>query len=322
MIRLFERFKKKNTPPAPPEPAFLDAPEGFEKMRFQAKDLLGGRWVKWGGAILLVIFVALILMPHSSKRKVTKDSVTPAEKRLTMTAFSMGQAIETASKPVRVPEPERPLKIQMRSKRKLDSKIAVFVRAPQEDSQNASTKDRSEKLKLKIPSGTKIPAFLEDRVFSFNVEAPVLAVLAKDFLAQDKVVIPKGSKFVGEANVLKSLDRINVRFHLLVMPDGSELRVNAMALSEDGAAGIKGKSQKYADMKVLKAIGESVLSVGSLFLGRGSSTDAFNFEDQLRLNVAQNLSDDAQRSLRGVKIDKSVTVEGGKPVFVFLLEAL
>ena len=322
MIRLFERFKKKNTPSVPPEPAFLDEPEGFEKMRFRAKDLLGVPWVKWGGALLLVIFVALILMPHSSKRKVTAGSVTPEEKRLTMTAISMGQAIETASKPVRIQEPERPLKIQMRSKRKLDSKIAVFVRAPQEDPKAVSTKDRAEKLKLKIPSGTKIPAFLEDRVFSFNVEAPVLAVLAKDFLVQEKVVIPKGSKFVGEANVLKSLDRINVRFHLLVMPDGRELRVNAMALSEDGAAGLKGKTQKYTDMKVLKAIGESVLSVGSLFLGRGSSTDAFNLEDQLRLNVAQNLSDDAQRSLQGVKIEKSVTVEGGKPVFVFLLEAL
>ena len=322
MIRFFERFKKKNTPPLPPEPAFLDSPEGFEKMRFRAKDLLGIPWVKWGGAVLLIIFVALILMPHSSKRKATKGSVNTEEKRLTMTAMSMGQAIETASKPARIEAPERPLKIQTRTKRKLDSKIAVFLRESQADPKAAAQSPRAEKLKLKIPSGTKIPAFLEDRVFSFNVEAPVLAVLAKDFRVREKVVIPQGSKFVGEANVLKSLDRINVRFHLLVMPDGRELRVNAMALSEDGAAGLKGKTEKHTDMKVLKAIGESVLSVGSLFLGRGSSTDAFNLEDQLRLNVAQNLSEDAQRSLQGVKIEKSVTVEGGKPVFVFLLEAI
>ncbi len=322
MIGFFERFKKKNTPPLPPEPAFLDSPEGFEKMRFRAKDLLGIPWVKWGGAVLLIIFVALILMPHSSKRKATKGSVNTEEKRLTMTAMSMGQAIETASKPARIEATERPLKIQTRTKRKLDSKIAVFLRESQADPKAAAQSPRTEKLKLKIPSGTKIPAFLEDRVFSFNVEAPVLAVLAKDFRVREKVVIPQGSKFVGEANVLKSLDRINVRFHLLVMPDGRELRVNAMALSEDGAAGLKGKTEKHTDMKVLKAIGESVLSVGSLFLGRGSSTDAFNLEDQLRLNVAQNLSEDAQRSLQGVKIEKSVTVEGGKPVFVILLEAI
>jgi len=322
MIGFFEQFKKKNTPPVPPEPAFLDPPEGFEKIRFRARDLLEVRWVKWGGAVLLVLLAILILMPHSSRHKKFSGTVSPEEKRLTMTAMSMGQAIETASKPARIEEPERPLKIQTRFKRKLDSKIAVFVREPQADPKPVSRRERSEKLKLKIPSGTKIPAFLEDRVFSFNVAAPVLAVLAKDFEIQDKVVIPKGSKFVGEANVLKSLDRINVRFNLLVLPDGREIRVNAMALSEDGAAGIKGKTQKYTDMKVLKAIGESVLSVGSLFLGRSSSTDAFNLEDQLRLNVAQNLSDDAQRSLQGVKIDKSVTVEGGKPVFVFLLEAI
>ena len=322
MSGFFEQFKKKNTPPAAPEPAFLDEPEGFEKVRFRAKDLLGIPWVKWGGAFLLVILAMLILMPRGSRHKVSAGSVSPDEKRLTMTALSMGQAIETASKPARLEMPERPLKIQPRLKRKLDSKIAVFIRAPQEEPKAVSTKDRSEKLKLKIPSGTKIPAFLEDRVLSFNVEAPVLAVLAKDFLAGDKVVIPKGAKFVGEASVLKSLDRINVRFHLLVMPDGREIRVNAMALSEDGAAGLKGKTQKYTDMKVLKALGESVLSVGSLFLGRSSSTDAFNLEDQLRLNAAQNLSENAQSSLKGVKIEKSVTVEGGKPVFVFLLEAI
>ncbi|MFH1799973.1 MAG: TrbI/VirB10 family protein [Candidatus Omnitrophota bacterium] len=322
MIRFFERFKKKTAQPVPPEPGFLDPPEGFEKFRSRVKNLLEVRWVTWGGSLLLVFLAILILMPHSSRHKKLAGPVNPDEKRLTMTAMSMGQAIETASKPVRVEEPERPLKIQMRSKRKLDSKIAVFIREPRADSQPASRRERTEKLKLKIPSGTKIPAFLEDRVFSFNVEAPVLAVVAKDFTVQEKVVIPKDSKFVGEANVLKSLDRINVRFHLLVLPDGREIRVNAMALSEDGAAGIKGKTQKYTDMKVLKAIGESVLSVGSLFLGRGSSQDAFSLEDQLRLNVAQNLSDDAQRSLRSVKIDKSVTVEGGKPVFVFLLEAI
>ena len=322
MIGFFERFKKKNAEPLPPEPAFMDSPEGFEKVRFRVRDLLEVRWVKWGGAVLLVILAMLILMPRASKHKVSAGSVNPDEKRLTMTALSMGQAIETASKPARIEVPERPLMIQTRLKRKLDSKIAVFIRELKTDSKAASQKERAEKLKLKIPSGTKIPAFLEDRVLSFNVEAPVLAVLAKDFTVRDEIVIPKGSKFVGEASVLKSLDRINVRFHLLVMPDGREIRVNAMALSEDGAAGIKGKTQKYTDMKVLKALGESVLSMGSLFLGRSSSTDAFNLEDQLRLNVAQNLSDNAQSSLKGVKIEKSVTVEGGKPVFVFLLEAI
>jgi type IV secretory pathway VirB10-like protein len=120
---------------------------------------------------------------------------------------------------------------------------------------------------------------------------------------------------------VKSLDRINVRFDLLVLPDGREKRIQAIALSEDGAAGIKGKVDKHTDKKVLKAIGESVLSVGTLFLG-GRSEDPFSLEDQLRLNVAQNLSDEARRDLREVKVEKSVTVEAYQPIYVLLLEAV
>ena len=112
-----------------------------------------------------------------------------------------------------------------------------------------------------------------------------------------------------------------MRFHLLVLPDGREIRVQAMALSEDGAAGIKGKVEKHTDMKILKAIGESALSVGTLFLG-GGSRDPFSLEDQLRLNVAQNLSDEAKRNLRDVKIEKSVTAEAYKPVYVLLLDSV
>ena len=74
-------------------------------------------------------------------------------------------------------------------------------------------------------------------------------------------------------------------------------------------------------MKMVKVLGESVLSMGALFLG-GRSQDPFSMQDQLELNVAQNLSDEARRNLRGVNVEKSVTVEALKPIFVFLLEAV
>ena len=158
-------------------------------------------------------------------------------------------------------------------------------------------------------------------MFSFNVAAPVQAILAKDFIYKDEVVIPKDARFLGEADVVKSLDRINVRFDLLILPDGREVRVRALALSEDGAAGIPGKVDRHTDKKVLKAVGESVLSVGSLFLG-GRSRDPYSLEDQLRLNVSQSLHDEARRNLRETRVEKSITVESYTPVQVILLEAV
>ena len=321
MIKFFERFKKKNTPPAPPEPGFSDPLKDPEKTWFKIRGFFESGWVKLGAALVILLIAGVFLSLKAPKRKV-KNLEAPEETRVAMTAVSMERAIGASSRSQQKVESEKPLKAIKGTKRKLGSAMGVFLFKKEPERELQTKSERSEKMKLGLSSGTKIPALLGERVFSFNVDAPVVAVLSKDFMAGEKVVIPKGSKFLGGANVLKSLDRINVRFHLLVLPDGREIQVNAMALSEDGAAGIKGKTEKHTDMKVFKAIGESLLSVGSLFLGRGSSTDAFNLEDQLRLNVAQNLSDDAQRSLQGVKIEKSVTVEGGKPVFVFLLEAI
>jgi type IV secretory pathway VirB10-like protein len=320
MMKFLERFKKKNIPPAPPEPGFSDPPEGLEKIRFRVKDFFEIRWVKWGAALLILVLVSLFLSHKNPKQKVRRLEASE-ENRVAMTAVSMERAIDASSKSKQAVEYVKPLKVLPRAKRKLDSIMGAFIFKKEAAREIQTRTQRSEKLKLGLASGTKIPAFLGERVFSFNVDAPVLAVISKDFMADDKVVIPKGSKFLGEANVLKSLDRINVRFHLLVLPDGHEIRVNALALSEDGAAGIKGKAEKHTDMKMVKALGESVLSMGALFLG-GRSQDPFSMQDQLELNVAQNLSDEARRNLRGVNVEKSVTVEASKPIFVFLLEAV
>jgi len=320
MIKFFERFKKKNVPPAAPEPGFSAPLTEPEKSWFSVRNYFEKEWVKL--ALVLGIFlIAAALLSHKTSKQKVQSPEAPEEKRVAMTTTFMERAIGASSRPKQTVESLKPLKVLPREKRKLDSAMGVFLfkKEPERDAQPRT--GRPEKEKLGLASGTKIPAYLGERVFSFNVNAPVVAVLSRDFTVEDKVLVPKGSKFLGEANVLKSLDRINVRFHLLVFPDGREVRVNALALSEDGAAGIKGKVQKQTDMKIVKAIGESVLSMGALFLG-GRSQDPFSMQDQLELNVAQGLSDEARRNLRSVNVEKSVTAEASKPIFVFLLEAV
>ncbi len=320
MIKFFELFKKKNTPPVPPEPGFSAPLKGLEKSWFKLRNFSEKGWVLLGAA-LVILLIAGFFLNHKAPKSKVKSLEAPEENRVAMTTTFMERAIGAYSKSKQTVESIKPLKVLPGTKRKLDSVMGVFLFKKEPERETQPRTERPEKVKLGLPSGTKIPALLGDRVFSFNVDAPVVAVLSKDFTAGEKPVIPKGSKFLGEANVLKSLDRINVRFHLLVLPDGREIRVNALALSEDGAAGIKGKVEKQTDMKIVKAIGESVLSMGALFLG-GRSQDPFSMQDQLELNVAQGLSDEARKNLRSVNVEKSVTAEASKPIFVFLLEAV
>ena len=320
MIKFFERFKKKNNPPVPPEPGFSAPLKGLEKRWFKIRNFSENGWVILGVA-LVILLIAGFFLGHKNPKQKVKSLEAPEETRVPMTTTFMERAIGASSRSKKTVESIKPLKVLPGTKRKLDSAMGVFLFKKEPERESQAKTERSEKVKFGLASGTKIPALLGERVFSFNVNAPVVAVLSKDFTAGDKVVIPKDSKFLGDANVLKSLDRINVRFHLLVLPDGREIRVNALALSEDGAAGIKGKVQKQTDMKMVKAIGESVLSMGALFLG-GRSQDPFSMQDQLELNVAQGLSDEARKNLRSVSVEKSVTAEASKPIFVFLLEAV
>ena len=319
--RLIESVKKNNSSSKAPESGFSEKPEGWEKDWHRIRDLVRNRFVLWGSALLIAAFVFYLVMGHKAPKPKAVSVPASEQNRVAMTAASMERAIDASFRSKEPQASVKPLKILPRTKRKLDSAMGVFLFKKEPERVIQTGIERPGKTKLGLASGTKIPALLGERVFSFNVDAPVVALVSKDFMAGEKTVIPKGSKFLGEANVLKSLDRINVRFQLLVLPDGREIRVNALALSEDGAAGIKGKVEKHTDKKIVKALGESVLSMGALFLG-GRSQDPFSMQNQMELNLAQNLSDEARRNLRNVNVEKSVTVEASKPIFVFLLEAV
>ncbi len=306
--------------PKPPQPGFSEKPkpriekfkENFHKHKLFI--LIGG--------VVFFILVAVILFPQ--KHTPSVSSFGREDKPQVMSREAVDRAIEqsnTSGKETQVKAITR-RNLQKPKDRNYATDIAVFIyseeKALSSERQAASGKKTAP---LGLPSGTRIPAILSNRIFSFNVEAPVIAVIERDFKWKDKVVIPKGTKFFGEASVLKSMDRINVSFRRLIFPDGRQINVQAMILSPDGSGGIKGKVQKHRDVKALKAIGETLLGGASLFVS-GARRDPYSLEDQMRYNLAQNLTSQAAQDLREVRVDQSITAESGVPVDVMLLEAI
>ena len=303
-----------------PEPGFFDPIDRTKKGgwmgQFQKKRII---------MFMVIIPAVFFLLFYVSRpvKKSRKQEIKADEKRTLVTASSMDRAIEVAKKESGPTKTEREDKKQQVKKRNYATDMAVYVFKDEKKAGSSSERILNKKVPpLGLPSGTKIPGLVSNRIFSFNVAAPVLAIVAKDFTWQGKVVIPKDSQFFGEASVLKSLDRINVTFDLLIFPDGREMRVRAMALSEDGSSGIKGKVQKHRDIKVLKAIGETVLGGVSLFARNGGGPNPYSLEDQMRLNLAQNLTNQASQDLRSVRVDESITVEAFTSMQVILLEAV
>lgn len=284
----------------------------FKKL-FEKKSLL----VVGCLAIALLIVVPRILSHKKQKPERQIDSVT--DQRKIYKEQDLNQVIEKAqvsssNMHVRAVEPKK-------QRRNYATEIAVFLFKDKEKQTTKRPGQSNRNEKLGLPAGTKISGYLSGTLFSFNVAAPVTVVISKNVEKNGKILIPEKSQFLGEAGVLKSLNRINVNFHLLILPDGKQVRVRAMALSEDGSSGIKGRVSKHTDMKVLKAIGETALAGASLFAG-GVSSEPYAFEDQLRMNLAQNLTQEARQDLRSVKVETSITVDSFTPVQVILLEAI
>ena len=308
----------------PPQPEFHDELTPEEQKTFSLQESWARPQVKWfvgiGGPVILCIALLFFYGSSGTKKQV---SVRPEENPQVITGAAMDRAIAAAGKDDKKTKDlegiRKPLPVK---KRNYATEIAVYLEPPVKAGSlgSRSQETRGKEKPIGLPSGTKIPARLSNRIFSFNVAAPVIAQVIRDFKWQEKVVIPKDSKFLGEASVLKTLDRINVKFETLIFPDGREMRVRAMALSEDGSGGIRGKVDKHRDLKTFKAIGETLLGGASLFVG-GSGQSPYNLEDQLRVNLASNLTGQAAQDLRSVKTEESVTVETDTSIQVILLEA-
>lgn len=174
---------------------------------------------------------------------------------------------------------------------------------------------------LGLPLGTKMLALLKDKIFSYNVENQIEAELVKDVYYLGKLRLPKGTKFFGNVSILHSEDRVNIRFARLLLPWGEEREVRAVAHSLDGSGGIKGKVNRHFAKRFFSITGKTTLGALTLFTVP-NRRDAFSLDDQLRLTAAGNLSQEAQRELDSLKVDKAVTVEGSLPIQIVLLESL
>ncbi len=268
-----------------------------------------------GAVILFVVYENQpVSKKHETKGASTKDENTFYSKS------EIDNLIKDQLSKKESDQKERGGQIQAKptEKRKLKTAIAVFIKSMEEKKSisTISTKNKG----IGIPTGSKIKAHLANAIFSFNVTSPAVAVVDEDFVNGEQVIIPKGTQFIGDAGVLKSRDRINVRFSVMVLPSGKEIKVSAMALSLDGSGGIKGRLDKQSDKSIFKALGETLLAGSAVVLG--STNSALSLSDQLRLNTARNLSDDARNSLNQVKIEESVSVEAYTPILVLFLDPL
>ena len=121
-----------------------------------------------------------------------------------------------------------------------------------------------------LPTGFTFEAVIEGAIFSYNLLTPTVAIVDENITYLNDVVLPKGTRLIGVVQVAHSLDRINIDFQTVVFPNGQEIKINAMALSPDGSAGVKGKVEQHKDSRRRKSGDE----IGARRGASGSRSDA------------------------------------------------
>jgi type IV secretory pathway VirB10-like protein len=161
-----------------------------------------------------------------------------------------------------------------------------------------------------LPTGFTFPVRLETGIFSFNVETPVIAVVEKDVVYLQRVVIPADTRVIGTVGVIKSHDRVLITFHTLVFRTGDEVQFAGMGLSLDGTAGVKGKVETHKDSAVANTVLRSLVSgtqtaltisgISPIASGAtaGLSQEATKELDTQKQEVTESISIDAETGLR------------------------
>jgi type IV secretion system protein VirB10 len=173
--------------------------------------------------------------------------------------------------------------------------------------------------------GTILEALLINRLDG-SFAGPVICLLSSNVYSHDgqHILIPAGSKIVGEANKVDTFGqaRLAVAFHRLIMPDGYSLNLDRFkGLSQEGAAALKDKvNNHYA-----RIFGASVaigLLGGVAQIGTGSVLNS-NSTDRLREGFGARMANGGEHILdRFLNILPTVTIREGSRVKIYLSDDL
>ena len=81
-----------------------------------------------------------------------------------------------------------------------------------------------------LPSGTRLLARLQTAV-STAVKTPVVAVIEAHYERDGEIVVPAGTKAVGELQSANRSGLVAVRFHSLQLPQGATENIEGNAVS-------------------------------------------------------------------------------------------
>ena len=100
--------------------------------------------------------------------------------------------------------------------------------------------------KTQLPPGTRLSVKLYEKATVSNSGMPVIGIVTKDFIYEDNLAVPQGSKVFGVISYEESGDRAKIDWNSVQFPDGRDRPLSAIAVGFDGQAGVYGDTKSNA----------------------------------------------------------------------------
>lgn len=107
-------------------------------------------------------------------------------------------------------------------------------------SANQLVKTEGDGFGVALPSGSSLRAKVLSRIVTSEARSPVIAMIT-EMTGDTGFEIEPGAKILGTAESNAETDRVQVQFHTMILGNGRELPINAVAVMADGSSGIVGE---------------------------------------------------------------------------------
>jgi hypothetical protein len=176
-----------------------------------------------------------------------------------------------------------------------------------------------------LPTGSRLVARLQTAVSS-AVKTPVIAVIEYNYERDGQIVIPAGTKAIGQLTQANQNGQVGLRFTTLQMQDGAIENIEGSAVTLDYGP-LKGTVN--GQNRARRVLVRSLTGVGSMATylvggsGYGGLTGPIDQSILLRERIASNIGLAGEQELMGLAYNQNivVTLAGNTRFYIVLQEA-
>ncbi len=165
--------------------------------------------------------------------------------------------------------------------------------------------------KTQIPPGSRLAVRLYEKAVVASQGMPIIGMVTRDYVHEDAVAVPQGSKLFGEISFDDGGDRARIDWRVIQLPDRRERPISALGIGADGQVGVAGKVHSEALKntigqtltRFIGAYAEGSMQRGPMGSNQGGSDNGLrNAVAETAKDRAEAWADDLKKENRWIEV--------------------